>query len=55
MHFLAAMRNKALEPLWQNASVLFQVITQSASYGKCTPTYLMQNYRRIVRLRTKVC
>lgn len=35
VHFLAAMRNKALEPLWQNASVLFRVTTHSACCRIC--------------------
>ena len=33
VQFLAAMRNRALEPLWQNASALFQARTsQSCSF-----------------------
>ena len=35
VHFLAAMRNKALEPLWQNASALFQVATRNACSCTC--------------------
>ena len=35
VHFLAAMRNKALEPLWQNASVLFQVTMHNACCRIC--------------------
>lgn len=33
VQFLAAMRNRALEPLWQNASALFQArLSQSCSF-----------------------
>lgn len=40
VHFLAAMRNKALEPLWQNTSVLFQVTTHNASCHVCSFHFL---------------
>ena len=40
VHFLAAMRNKALEPLWQNASVLFRVTMHNACCRICAFHFL---------------
>lgn len=61
VHFLAAMRNKALEPLWQKTSVLFRVTTHNACSRNALPPHSSccaeptQNYRRIMRFHTEVC